>query len=71
LAVKFPAPHLRLNGRRRWTRRQIREYRAALRGDPPPLPEHDDNHLLGVAQVEEELSISRMFIHRHSEKVSA
>jgi hypothetical protein len=51
---------------RYWRRGAIRQYLAKVAGDPVPLPQSDDEHLLQAKELRQMLGgVSDMWLHRH------
>jgi hypothetical protein len=65
--LPFPAPDVRIGGRKYWRKRSRREWVAKLAGQPLPAPQTDDEMLETSNQVRAAMgNVSSMWIWRHS-----
>jgi hypothetical protein len=65
----LPDPHARISGKKFWKRRAIREYLAKIAGEPAPVHQSDDDHLVGSLELRLILGgVSDMWILRHSRR---
>jgi hypothetical protein len=71
MEIPFPAPDVRIAGRKYWRKRTRREWVASVAGQPMPAPQPDDEMLETSNQVRAALgNVSSMWIWRHSRSQS-
>jgi len=72
MEIPFPDPTAIIAGRNFWAKGNVRRWRAAIAGEPAPVPQPDDEVLINSRQVRELFGgVSDMWLWRRRQRKSA